>query len=81
MALTANEDGTSTIELSVQGMHCGSCAALIEETLIENPNIPAVAVDLDAERAAITFRTDALSVEEICAAVAEVGYPATPVDS
>lgn len=78
MATSTNEDGTQTIELDVQGMHCGSCSALIEETLIEDPRIPAVFVDLAAERATVTFNPSAVSVDDLCAAIGELGYQAVP---
>ena len=31
--------GSATVELAVTGMHCGSCSALIEESLAEQPGV------------------------------------------
>ena len=60
-------------------MHCGSCVALIEETLNEREGVTAALVDLDSSRAVIEYDPSALDVEEIRAAIAEAGYSATPV--
>jgi len=66
-------------QLTVEGMHCGSCVALIEETLNEREGVTAALVDLDSARAVIEYDPSTLDVEEIRAAIAEVGYSATPV--
>jgi len=72
-------DGTTTVELSVDGMHCGSCSALIEETLAEQAGVTAASVDLDAARAVVRYDPARLDVDGITAAIAEAGYAATPV--
>jgi copper chaperone CopZ len=70
--------GGSTIELTVTGMHCGSCSALIEESLGEHPAVSSASVDLDAARAVVAYDPAQLSADGLCAIVAEVGYSATP---
>lgn len=66
-------------QLTVEGMHCGSCVALIEETLTDREGVSAALVDLDSARAVIEYDPSALDVEQIRASIAEVGYSATPV--
>jgi P-type Cu+ transporter len=66
-------------QLTVEGMHCGSCVALIEETLTEREGVTAALVDLDSARAVIEYDPSTLDVEQIQAAIAEAGYSATPV--
>lgn len=66
-------------QLTVEGMHCGSCVALIEETLNEREGVTAALVDLDSARAVIEYDPSMLDVEGIRAAIAEAGYSATPV--
>lgn len=66
-------------QLTVEGMHCGSCVALIEETLNEREGVTAALVDLASARAVIEYDPSTLDVEEIRAAIAEAGYSATPV--
>ena len=65
--------------LTVEGMHCGSCVALIEETLNEREGVTAALVDLDSALAVIEYDPSTLDVEEIRAAIAEAGYSAAPV--
>ena len=73
--------GLDTVELEIGGMHCGSCVALIEETLSADPGVSDVAVDLDAGRASVTFDPDALCVADLCGAVVGAGYEAVPLAS
>jgi copper chaperone CopZ len=69
----------SVVVLQVDGMHCGSCVALIEETLAEQVGVTSAMVDLDAARAVVGFDPSQVDVDGLAAAVAEVGYAATPV--
>jgi copper chaperone CopZ len=72
---------TASVELAVLGMHCRSCALLIEETLLAEPGVHEATVDLDGARAAVSFGPSMTSVEALCAAVAGAGYQATPLAS
>lgn len=73
------ERPTTTQEFAVEGMHCGSCAALIEETLVENPAIPEVRVDLEAARATVSFDPARVSATEVAAAISDLGYPSRAI--
>lgn len=68
-----------TTEFNVTDMHCSSCASLIQETLVEDLGLPDVAVDLESARATVTYDPAVHSVDEICTAVARIGYTALPV--
>ena len=68
----------ATAVLALSGMHCGSCAALIEETLSECPGVTRADVDLDSALAKVTFDPSATAVEGLCAAVVREGYGAVP---
>jgi copper chaperone CopZ len=70
---------SAVARLTVEGMHCGSCVALIEETLNEREGVTAASVDLDSARAMIAYDPSTLDVEAIRAVIAEVGYSAAPV--
>jgi copper chaperone CopZ len=59
-------------------MHCGSCSALIEETLGADPAVSQIAVDLDGARATVTFDPSATDVASLCAEIAKLGYGAAP---
>jgi len=69
----------TTVELSVTGMHCASCAALIEEVLAEQPGLQAAQVDLDAARAQVTFDDTVTDLGAVQAVIAELGYGSSPV--
>jgi len=65
----------------VTGMHCQSCAALIEETLVRDSGVHRATVDLDAGRASVVYDPGAITVDDLCAAVTGAGYAATPFSS
>ena len=67
--------------LAVEGMHCRSCIALIEETLVEDLGIARAEVDLESGRAVVHYDPTEYLVTDLCDAVAAAGYTAMPVDS
>jgi copper chaperone CopZ len=67
------------VDLAITGMHCPSCAALIEETLGADDGVTEATVDLAAARARITFDPTVLGPDRLCALVAEAGYQAEAV--
>jgi Cu+-exporting ATPase len=75
---TTDGAGTTSVVLLVEGMHCGSCSALIEETLQEQAGVTGATVDLESARAVVDFDPSAIDVHALTAAVAEAGYAATP---
>ncbi len=46
-------------------MHCGSCVALVEESLAEQDGVDSASVDLDRERAVIGFDPSVVGVDEL----------------
>lgn len=64
--------------LAIEGMHCASCSALIEEVLVEDLGVASVHVDLADRRATVSFDPAVHSVADLCDAVAAAGYRATP---
>ncbi|MGO9558052.1 MAG: heavy-metal-associated domain-containing protein [Acidimicrobiales bacterium] len=69
----------TAVELLVTGMHCGSCVALIEETLSEHAGVERVAVTLEPPRAEVVFDPAAVTLDELVAEVASLGYTAAPM--
>ena len=63
-------------ELTVEGMHCQSCASLIEEVLLDDPCVEGAMVDLGAARAVVTYRPAMTSIDRLCELVAASGYQA-----
>lgn len=68
-----------TAELHIEGMHCASCVALIEESLAGQAGVREAAVDLDASRAVVRYDPGVIGPDELRATIVEAGYTATPV--
>jgi Cu+-exporting ATPase len=67
------------VELSVQGMTCGACAAKIQKELNEIPGIEA-AVNYATESAMVAFDADVMSQAAVISAVERIGYSARVMD-
>lgn len=68
-------------ELAVEGMRCGSCAALVREVLVEDVGVLDAAVDLEAGRATVRYDPSVHGMDDLCAGVAAAGYGARPLGS
>jgi copper chaperone CopZ len=66
-------------ELRVEGMHCGSCVALVEESLTEQPGVTSASVDLESARAVVEYDSSVIGPDQLRAAVADAGYSAAMV--
>jgi copper chaperone CopZ len=64
----------TTVELTVCGMHCASCAALIEEVLTEQQGLLAAHVDLVTNRVEVTFDDTVTELAALQSVIAELGY-------
>jgi Cu+-exporting ATPase len=67
----------TSVVLAVTGMHCASCSALIEEVLAEQPGLVAVQVDLEAERARVTYDESVTDLDAVRSAITGLGYGAS----
>ncbi len=65
------------IVLDIGGMHCDSCAALILETLAEEPAVSHVEVTRDPDEARVTFDDARVSVDDLTAVLEALGYTAS----
>jgi copper chaperone CopZ len=72
---------TATATLDIAGMHCGSCAALIEETLGGTSGVASIHVDLAANKAEVGFDPETVSLDDLCGTISGLGYGAAPVSS
>lgn len=73
-------DNPSRTSLSLTGMHCASCALLIERSLKKVPGVRQANVNFAAEKAAVTFDPQATDTTHLIAAVRKAGYGAEIVD-
>jgi len=69
----------ASAQLRVEGMHCGSCVALIEETLTEQTGVRAASVDLESALAVVEYDPALVSPDRLRATIVEAGYSATMV--
>ena len=60
--------------LVISGMHCSSCAGLIERQLKKVPGVSAANVNFAAEKATITYNPSQAGVEDLIKAVGKAGY-------
>lgn len=68
------------IDLSLFGMHCSSCANLIERSLKKMPGVSQANVNFAAEKAAVVFDSAKISNNDLIEAVSRSGYRAELVD-
>lgn len=77
--LAAPEQGaaghTGAVSLSLYGMHCSSCAGLIERQLRKVPGVTRASVNFAAEKAMVRFDAG-VTTEQLVAAVKKAGYRA-----
>lgn len=69
------------ISLSLSGMHCASCAGIIERSLRKVPGVAQANVNFAAEKAIIVFDNSQTQISDLVAAVKKVGYEAEEVDA
>ena len=73
---TENQSSKRT-KLDVSGMHCSSCAGIIERTLKKVPGVTQVNVNFAAEKASIVYDEYVVSTSDLVTAVQKAGYTAT----
>ncbi|PIP32592.1 copper-translocating P-type ATPase [Candidatus Gottesmanbacteria bacterium CG_4_10_14_0_8_um_filter_37_24] len=75
--LTANSQ--QRINLSLSGMHCSSCAALIEKSLKKVTGVSKANVNFAAEKALVFYDGNIVTVDSLINAVKKAGYLASEV--
>lgn len=63
-----------TVNFATTGMHCPSCAMLIEMTLKKEPGVESAQADYGKATTEITYDPDIISVDDIKAKVLDLGY-------
>ena len=80
ISIVRGKNVSARISLSLSGMHCASCAGIIERSLKKLPGVTQANVNFAAEKALVVFDETKLSVEDLINAVKKAGYKATLVD-
>lgn len=67
------------MKLSIEGMHCASCASNIEKSVSKVAGVKSCSVSLMLKKGTVECDDDA-SVEDIKKAVAKVGYKVIKIE-
>ncbi len=81
VATSKDADPNKRISLSLFGMHCSSCANIIERQLKKTPGVKQATVNFSAEKASILFDENVSTAKNLIDAIAKVGYHGEQVDA
>jgi Cu+-exporting ATPase len=76
----APKTGQERISLSLTGMHCASCAAIIERVLRKVPGVKQANVNFAAEKAAVNYDAAVTNIANLIEAIKRAGYKAEVVN-
>jgi copper chaperone CopZ len=66
--------------LRIEGMHCASCALLIDEELEELPGVEESHTSYAKQETTVVFDTDRVELPTLLEAIEELGYRASQRD-
>jgi len=78
---TITISNNSRTNLSLFGMHCSSCANIIERTLKKVPGVSSANVNFAAEKANVIYDESQVKTQDLIEAVSKAGYKAELVDA
>ena len=73
-------DGTSSLTLAIDGLHCAACVWLIESVLSRLPGVVSGRVNMTTRRLRLLWRTGETDPQELVARIVALGYRLTPFD-
>ncbi|HLD26331.1 MAG TPA: heavy metal translocating P-type ATPase [Patescibacteria group bacterium] len=68
------------VNVSLSGMHCTSCALIIEKSLNKVSGVKETHVNFSAEKALITYDESIVTIETLIETIKKAGYSATIID-
>lgn len=77
---SVSDKGPRRVQLSLSGMHCSSCALLIERALKKVPGVKEANVNFAAEKASVLVEWERTETQSLIAAVKKSGYGAQEID-
>ncbi len=77
----ASNTGEQIADLTLSGMHCASCAGIIEKNVKKIPGIKTASVNFAAQKAKVVFDGSQTNQEQIIKAINKAGYGAEPSDN
>lgn len=79
---TVISDNTNQrISLSLFGMHCSSCASIIERSLKKVPGVKQASVNFAAEKASVVYDETQAKTQNLIEAIKKAGYKAELIDA
>jgi Cu2+-exporting ATPase len=79
-AYLSKQGGAPRIDLLVPGARCAGCIAKIERELHAMPDVASARLNLTSHRLAVSFKSADAEPGRVVAALARMGYDATPFD-
>ncbi|WP_112263103.1 heavy-metal-associated domain-containing protein [Lentzea terrae] len=70
---------TTTHVFRVEGMHCGSCALLIDDALEDLPGVQSTQTTVKQGRSTVELDPSQSAPEDVIRAIEELGYQASPM--
>lgn len=80
-AQPVNKQGDEQVSLALSGMHCASCALVIEKSLKKVPGVKQANVNFNAEKARVVFDSTQSNINALIEAVKSAGYKAEAADA
>ncbi|RPJ59428.1 MAG: cation-translocating P-type ATPase, partial [Acidobacteria bacterium] len=74
MTTPAETTSATKVSLPVTGMTCAACARTVQVTLEDTPGVDKADVNFATGRATVVFDPSAVGIDELVAAVRDVGY-------
>jgi Cu2+-exporting ATPase len=72
--------GTCRLSLMVEGLQCGACVWLIEQSLLREPGVEQARVSLSTRRLTLTWRRDEADPVRLIDRIQRLGYRLVPFD-
>jgi copper chaperone len=70
----------TTHVFGVEGMHCGSCALLIDDALEDLPGVHASQTTMKKNRSTVELDLMQVGPQDVVKAIEELGYRAVPLE-
>ncbi|MEN6396519.1 MAG: heavy metal translocating P-type ATPase [Methanoregula sp.] len=67
---------TMKVEISIEGMHCGSCAILISKALLKTPGVKTANVNYASKKARVEYDEAQISDQKLVEKITSKGYAA-----
>jgi Cu2+-exporting ATPase len=74
------DDGSETLNLAVENMHCGGCVRRIETTLAKMPGVTSGRANLTMRRLNVVWDPERTDAKSVIGGIATLGYRAVPFD-